>query len=461
MDAYTYSELPEKTIVPTSEWEKAVESHLVKHGVQWVNPRKVEEKTTEEAPEGSNKRRKRTVNYVWYQTFNCHKFGNYRDKIAEGSRVKGGASNQARDLQKASKKTDCKAKLKVTCYKESPDVVRIVHLGTHNHVLGSSDDLRHLPLSKDRRAVIMERLRKGYSKRDCRIAIQNDFRKYIANEGLLSDNSGNNLPVLHRDQVVHADEIYNMYKKIQESSYKKDVDEKKSVKLWLEELETKGHSTFVHTTYENDFTFVLSSPWQKQLLLNSTMICLGATHCVSHIQRGIMYTIVVRHPLTGTGCPVAYMFTEDHSMAPITVSLSFIKNKIGLLNIKKNTIDVSATEHAAISAVYPEATIQWCLFHVARAWMGKIKELIKLESTAMSQQVHRQVIADMKKLMWEKDQQTFLLSLVLYNIKYGEYTSFIAYVDRHYLNREKFVHWSAVFQPQIFSNMETNNYIES
>lgn len=44
MDAYTYSELPEKTIVPTSEWEKAVESHLVKHGVQWANPRKVEEK---------------------------------------------------------------------------------------------------------------------------------------------------------------------------------------------------------------------------------------------------------------------------------------------------------------------------------------------------------------------------------------------------------------------------------
>ncbi|ORE16063.1 hypothetical protein BCV71DRAFT_184140 [Rhizopus microsporus] len=105
----------------------------------------------------------------------------------------------------------------------------------------------------------------------------------------------------------------------QESFYRKAADEKESVGLWLEELKGKNYSTFKHSTFENDFTFGFSSPWQKQLLLNNIMVCLDATHCVSHIQRGIIHTIVARHPATGTGCPVAYMFTEDHSMAAVSV----------------------------------------------------------------------------------------------------------------------------------------------
>ncbi|KAG1450773.1 hypothetical protein G6F57_016327 [Rhizopus arrhizus] len=142
---------------------------------------------------------------------------------------------------------------------------------------------------------------------------------------------------------------------------------------------------------------------QKQLLLNSTVVCLDATHCVSHIQRGIIHRIVARHPATGAGCPVAYMFTEDRSMATVSVFLSFVKNDIWITTLEKITIDVSTIEHAAITAVYPEAAVQWCLFHVSRAWMRKIRELIKLESLALNNQVHRAIITDLKALMWKKN----------------------------------------------------------
>ena len=111
--------------------------------------------------------------------------------------------------------------------------------------------------------------------------------------------------------MVHQDEVCNLYKMTQESFYRKAADEKESVGLWLEELKGKNYSTFKHSTFENDFTFGFSSPWQKQLLLNSIMVCLDATHCVSHIQRGIIHTIVARHPATGTGCPVAYMLQRQ------------------------------------------------------------------------------------------------------------------------------------------------------
>jgi hypothetical protein len=93
--------------------------------------------------------------------------------------------------------------------------------------------------------------------------------------------------------------------------------------------------------------------------------------------------------------------------------------------------------------------------------MGKIRELIKLESTALNNQVHRAIITDLMTLMWEKNRETFLLSLLAFNMKYSMHASFLNYMERNYLSREKFVHWSAAFQPQIFSNMETNNFIES
>ncbi|CEP20073.1 hypothetical protein [Parasitella parasitica] len=191
----------------------------------------------------------------------------------------------------------------------------------------------------------------------------------------------------------------------------------------------------------------------------------GADDCFGYISSpsidpSELCTIVLRHPVSGTGCPVAYMFTNDHSMAAVAVFLRFVKQDIGVASLEKITIDVSATEHAAITAVYPEATIQWCLFHVNRAWMGKIRELAKLGSTALNHQAHREIITGSKALMWEKNQETFLLKLLAFYTKYSQYPKFLNYMDRTYLNREKFVHWSSALQPQVYSNMETNNFVE-
>lgn len=470
MDIHTYTAIPNTVTKPTLEWRKAVEDSVSQHGVMWVSPRYVgdnpefpnyKENTTDNNEDNGAqqpKRRRTTSKYLWYVEYKCHRYGSYRDRVAEGTRSKGGVSGNSRDLQKASKKTNCKAKLRVTCEKDSPSVVEITHTGPHNHEVGSIEDLKHLPLSQERKNQIVERLREGYNKRDCRVAIQKDFRKYLRENLLLSDGS---IQVIHRDQLVHQDEVYNLFKKIQESSYRKSNDEQQSVCLWLDELRQKGYATFKHSTFNEDFTFGFSSPWQQHLLRNVAMICLDATHCISHIQKAILYTVVVRHPVTGTGCPVAYMYTKDHSMAAITVFLAFLKNEVGVTNLSKITIDVSAAEHAAINAVFPEATVQWCLFHVSRAWMAKIRELVKLGSTALNNQVHREIITDLKALMWEKSQEVFLLSWLAFYNKYDKYEEFISYMDRNYLNREKFVHWSAAYQPQVFSNMETNNYVES
>lgn len=103
-------------------------------------------------------------------------------------------------------------------------------------------------------------------------------------------------------------------------------------------------------------------------------------------------------------------------MATVTVFLAFLKNEVGVTSLSKITIDVSAAGHAAIDAVFPEVTVQWSLFHVNRAWMSKIRELVRLDSTSLNNQVHREITTDLNALMWEKGQEGFLLSwLEFYN----------------------------------------------
>ncbi|KAI7858154.1 hypothetical protein BDC45DRAFT_602754 [Circinella umbellata] len=52
---------------------------------------------------------------------------------------------------------------------------------------------------------------------------------------------------------------------------------------------------------EERFSFGFCAPWQKQLLLSTAgkFISLDATHDVSQYSNGVMYTMVIRHPIVG------------------------------------------------------------------------------------------------------------------------------------------------------------------
>lgn len=64
-----------------------------------------------------------------------------------------------------------------------------------------------------------------------------NYRKHM--HGLINDSYNAVNIIIHRDQTVYADEVYNIYKKIQETYYKRANDQKESIKILLEELKTK------------------------------------------------------------------------------------------------------------------------------------------------------------------------------------------------------------------------------
>ncbi|KAI8378855.1 hypothetical protein EDC96DRAFT_571030 [Choanephora cucurbitarum] len=133
------------------------------------------------------------------------------------------------------------------------------------------------------------------------------------------------------------------------------------------------------------------------------------------------------------------MLTEDHSMDPVASFLLFLKDVIGLATLTEIAIDASPTEHAAITRVYSEATVQWCFFHPDAQVNDYGFEGHDVRKRS------RNFSSEDGELQYE----------------YSQHAAFLIYMERTYLNREKFVHWSAAFQPQVFTNMETNNYIES
>ncbi|KAI9362667.1 hypothetical protein BD770DRAFT_315986 [Pilaira anomala] len=87
--------------------------------------------------------------------------------------------------------------------------------------------------------------------------------------------------------------------------------------------------------------------------------------------------------------------------------------------------------------------------------------LVKLGNTAQNLQAHRSIITSLESMMWEKDVGKFGRKLSEFFINTACYPEFLNYFKINYLDGDKYIQWCAAFQPQIYSNMETNNFVES
>lgn len=268
-----------------------------------------------------------------------------------------GKNGAPKEILKRSKKQGCTANLKATVFKTDPTKAVITTISHHNHEIGSLKDLQYLPLSDEIIKVLIEtRLREVFRKRGTRFSIQQSFARYIQ-QNFASVNShpahirSPSTLIIHRDQMVHADEIHNIYKKIQENAYIKHSDVRESIKAWLDgELNDRGFYSFLGDNFDNTYSLGFLLLWQASLLVASTSVCLDATHCVANVQNGILYTVVIRHPLTGAGCPAAYFYTNDHSMVAVKQFL-LLQYTVGLRSLTKITIDMSTAEPNAIRPV--------------------------------------------------------------------------------------------------------------
>jgi transposase-like protein len=187
---------------------------------------------------------------------------------------------------------------------------------------------------------------------------------------------------------------------------------------------------------------------------------MDATHSITTEKNTILYTLLIRHKISGKGVPISYMITNDHSRLPISRWLSGLKD-IGMVPLRI-TVDCSIPEINAIGGVFvPSTTIQLCLFHVSRTWNTNLKSKVKGDSPRHNKILWGIIMGELKSIMYEKSVHTFNNNLEIFYEKWSNYAEFINYFKNEWGTDEKKKMWSAAFQPEIFTNMATNNYIES
>jgi hypothetical protein len=283
-----YEPLPKENIIlPANELENFLNDAPSKYGVVWVQNNQREGVAALSTSERNNKREPKPK-HLWSRTYHCHREGT---KQSRKNVVNGESSGSIRSLQRPSKKIGCPAKLRVIYFLNDPNHITLIHVKEHNHNVSDSDELQHLPLSAEVKKYIIDRLEDGFDKRHIRLAIQRSFSSFISknlNFTVVKSNSPLG-SIIHRDQMVHADEIYNLFYKIQKFKFQRHANQYESVKEWLKELQTENFDIFTdNDSFYRHFTFGFLSPQQKQLLLEAKSWCLDATHNTTNFDRGLL-----------------------------------------------------------------------------------------------------------------------------------------------------------------------------
>jgi hypothetical protein len=110
----------------------------------------------------------------------------------------------------------------------------------------------------------MQKLVEGYECRDIRVLTQRQLNQHIQKNFNIVVNGNNSTinSIIHRDQVVDPNEVYNQYKRIQERFYKKHIDQQESIISWLNELSVvKGYDVYLSPDFNNKYTFTFMSAW--------------------------------------------------------------------------------------------------------------------------------------------------------------------------------------------------------
>ncbi|KAI8979894.1 hypothetical protein BDB01DRAFT_725434, partial [Pilobolus umbonatus] len=67
----------------------------------------------------------------------------------------------------------------------------------------------------------------------------------------------------------------------------------------------------------------------------------------------------------------------------------------------------------------------------------------------------------LKGIMWERNTTEFNRRLVEFLASFGEHIELISYLRTNNFISDSFMRWVCCYQPDVYTNMETNNYVES
>lgn len=238
-----------------------------------------------------------------------------------------------------------------------------------------------------------------------------------------------------------------------------------SVKLWVEEMTKlgqdspvllyKGQNESGHNLDKEDFALILMTEFQAQQLaqFGKNKICIDGTHGTNAYDFQL-YTLVTIDEF-GSGCPVAFCFSNRADETIFKVFFNAIRSRVGVINAEVFMSDDAPAFYNAWTTIMGSVSHKLlCTWHVDKNWrqnLNKIKG--NTEKKAL-------VYKTLRVLLQLTDINDFILYLeqVLKDLLEDSDTrEFGEYFLRNYYNRPN--SWAYCYRQGLGIN--TNMYLES
>ena len=149
--------------------------------------------------------------------YECHRAHSKRERLPKP----GDDTVDRRAIVRPSKKINCKARLIVRLYTETPDIAYMKKVKDHNaHTPGDAEDIEHIMTTKNVREKIMHMLRNGHG------ITRRQIRMQCNKDALM-------LPIQHVDAQIRTEAIGHVYRMWSNERTQKDKDDTVSVTRWL------------------------------------------------------------------------------------------------------------------------------------------------------------------------------------------------------------------------------------
>src|ERR1051325_7438720 len=152
-----------------------------------------------------------------------------------------------------------------------------------------------------------------------------------------------------------------------------DKNEMKSLEKWQEKLASAGGNCLFECGNENDsgFMFAFQTKEQQELIKSARVMCLHGTHGMNH--HGYhLFTLVIRHPKTGSGYPVAFLISKFKRSVTLIKWLNYLKLENEMWKPDIFMVDDAGEEIKAVETCFSDSTVLLCHFHVLRSWRRKL-----------------------------------------------------------------------------------------
>ena len=223
----------------------------------------------------------------------------------------------------------------------------------------------------------------------------------------------------------------------------------------------KNKYEMVNSSGHNVFSFQFSFGVQVKLMKNNIKLMgIDSTHGIvtslDNDAPASLFVLMGIDPVSGRSLPLSFMVTNYNGIVTIQDWLRNVQKNFNI-NPLQIVLDCDQAEISSLGAVFPNARLVLCSFHILRAFEHKLKDYVKISDPNERKEVHKKIKDDFKKILFNPEGR--YEDVDKFVDKYSDYERFITYFKNQW--KSKVSMWLSTKENPIDQTLTTNNLTEN